>query len=79
MHVWNNSGKINNLYRVKSDMIVTNFTSNFAEFSRKEKFKHRTLYEAGTNYNDKFWITNNSIQLTPEEEAIVKEIEAGSN
>ena len=79
MHVWNNSGKINNLYRVKSDMIVTNFTSNFAEFSRKEKFKHRTLYEAGTNYKDKFWLTNNSIQLTPEEEAIVKEIEAGSN
>lgn len=78
MHVWNNSGSINNVYRVKSDMIVTNFTSNFAEFSRKEKFKHRTLYEGGTNYTNKFWLTNNSIQLTAEEEAIVKEIEAGS-
>ncbi|MGV3458953.1 MAG: carboxypeptidase-like regulatory domain-containing protein [Flavobacterium sp.] len=79
MHVWNNSGSINNVYRVKSDMIVTNFTSNFADFSRKEKFKHRTLYERGTNYKDKFWLTNNSIQLTAEEEAIVKEIEAGSD
>lgn len=78
MHVWNNSGKINNVYRVKSDMIVTNFTSDFAEFSRKEKFGHKSLYEAGTNYKDKFWLTNNSIQLTPEEEAIVKEIETGS-
>lgn len=78
MHVWNNSGSINNVYRVKSDMIVTKFTSNFAEFSRKEKFKHRTLYEGGTNYTEKFWLTNNSIQLTEEEEAIVKTIEAGS-
>jgi hypothetical protein len=78
MHVWNNSGKINNVYRVKSDMVVTNFTSNFAEFNKKDKFKEKSLYEAGTNYKDKFWLTNNSIQLTPEEEAIVKEIEAGS-
>lgn len=79
MHVWNNSGSVNNVYRVKSDMIVTNFTSNFAEFSRMEKFRHKSLYEAGTNYKDKFWLTNNSIQLTSEEETIVKEIEAGSN
>jgi len=79
MHVWNNKGTINNVYRVKSDMIVTNFTSSFAEFSRKDKFKEKSLYEAGTNYKDKFWLTNNSIQLTPEEETIVKEIEAGSN
>ena len=59
----------------KSDLIVTNFSSNLAAFSKKEKYREKSLYYRGTNYTDEFWKKNNSIQLTAEEEAIIKSLQ----
>lgn len=59
----------------KSDLIVTNFSSNLAAFTRKEKYKEKALYTRGTNYSEEFWKKNNSIQLTAQEEQIIKSLQ----
>jgi len=77
-HIYDIRCDLENTYITKGDLIVTNFTTDFDRFSSREEYPHQNLYSAGTNYTDKFWLSNNSIQLTPEEEAIVKEIETQS-
>ncbi|RYJ44407.1 carboxypeptidase-like regulatory domain-containing protein [Flavobacterium beibuense] len=59
----------------KSDLIVTNFTNDLTSFNKKEKYRERGLYEAGTNYIDEFWKKNNSILLTSQEEEIIKSLQ----
>jgi hypothetical protein len=77
-HIYDTDNDIQNVYITKGDLMVTNFTADFDRFRNREEYPHQNLYSAGTNYTDKFWLANNSIQLTPEEEAIVKEIESQS-
>lgn len=77
-HIYDIERNIQNAYAVKGDLIVTNFKTDFDRFKTRQEYPHQNLYAAGTNYTDKFWLNNNSIQLTPEEEAIVKAIEAQS-
>lgn len=77
-HIYDTDRDIQNAYITKGDLIVTNFTTDFDRFSHSEEYPYLNLYAAGTNYKDKFWLNNNSIQLTPEEEAIIKQIEAQS-
>ncbi|MCR5862215.1 carboxypeptidase-like regulatory domain-containing protein [Flavobacterium sp. J372] len=36
MHIWTDNGSVNNVYRVKSDMIVTNFTPDPSNFTMKK-------------------------------------------
>lgn len=58
----------------KSDLIVTNFTSDLSSFNKKEKYRDKDLYQAGTNYTEEFWKKNNSILLTTEEEEIISSL-----
>lgn len=60
----------------KSDLVVTNFTNDLTSFNKKEKYRDRGLYEAGTNYTEEFWKKNNSILLTAEEEDIIRSLQA---
>ncbi|RWW98859.1 carboxypeptidase-like regulatory domain-containing protein [Flavobacterium cerinum] len=59
----------------KSDLIVTNFTSDLSSFNKKERYKDKALYDHGSNYTENFWLKNNSLLLTKEEERIIKSIE----
>ena len=58
----------------KSDLIVTNFSKDLSSFNKKEKYTDKGLYQRGTKFTDKFWLNNNSILLTAEEEEIIKSI-----
>lgn len=59
----------------KSDLIVTNFTLDLSSFNKKERYKDKALYDRGSNYTENFWLKNNSLLLTKEEERIIKSIE----
>ncbi|NDI99713.1 carboxypeptidase-like regulatory domain-containing protein [Flavobacterium sp. LaA7.5] len=59
----------------KSDLIVTNFSSDLLSFNNKEKYNEKGLYQRGNNYSEDFWLSNNSILLTDEEEQIIKNIQ----
>jgi hypothetical protein len=59
----------------KSDLIVTNFSSDLTSFNKKEKYRDKALYERGNKYTENFWLKNNSIVLTAQEEQIIKSLE----
>ena len=60
----------------KSDLLVTNFSNDLTSFDKKEKYKEKGLYQRGNKYTDEFWLKNNSIQLTAQEEEIIKSLTA---
>jgi hypothetical protein len=60
----------------KSDLLVTNFSNDLSSFDKKEKYKEKGLYQRGNKYTDKFWLQNNAIQLTAQEEDIIKSLQA---
>lgn len=70
-----NKRTINEDFKFRSDLIVTNFTTDVVKFNKKERYKEKSLYENGTKYTEKFWVGNNSIVLTAEEESILKSLE----
>ncbi|OYQ31858.1 hypothetical protein CHU92_15295 [Flavobacterium cyanobacteriorum] len=70
-----NKRTINEDFKFRSDLIVTNYTADAARFNKKEKYKERLLYENGNNYTEKFWVGNNAILLNSEEEQIIKSLE----
>ena len=59
----------------RSDLLVTNYAKDNLEYSRKDLFKKKHLYEKPTQYTDKFWQKNNAIVLTAEEERIIDALE----
>lgn len=70
-----NKRSINENFKFRSDLIVTNFTTDPVKFNKKERYKEKSLYENGSKYTGKFWVGNNSILLTEEEENILKSLE----
>ncbi|GGB68280.1 hypothetical protein GCM10007424_05370 [Flavobacterium suaedae] len=73
LHIWNRN--YDKSYKYTSDIIVTNVSEDVSSFSDEKKYKKRSLYENGNNYTSKFWQGNNSLVLTPNEEAIIKQLE----
>lgn len=71
VHTWNKN--YDNAYKFTSDVIVTGSTEDLSTFNGR--YRHRSLYEAGTNYSEKFWLNNNAVLLTPEEESIIESLE----
>lgn len=59
----------------KSDLIVTNFSSDLSSFNSKEKYREKGLYQRGNNFSEEFWLSNNSILLTDEEEEIIRSMQ----
>lgn len=55
-----------------NDLIVVNYKTENILFNKRKKYKERSLYENGNNYNTEFWKNNNAIPLTKEEENIIK-------
>lgn len=74
IHIWNKK-RFNDVLKFKSDLVVTGFNANVPDLARNEKYKEKSLYENGNNYSEKFWLKNNSIVLTQQEEQIIKSLE----
>jgi hypothetical protein len=70
-----NKKSVNENFKFRSDLIVTSYTTDVVKFNKKEKYKEKSLYENGNKYTEKFWLKNNSIVLTAEEENILKSLE----
>lgn len=72
MHFWNNK-KVDGRIRFLSDLIVTDIQVGQIEEEEKiERYKHKSLYKRGNKFSTKFWLSNNSLLLTDEEEKIIK-------
>ncbi|MBL4559556.1 MAG: hypothetical protein JKX79_01090 [Labilibaculum sp.] len=72
MHFWNNK-KVDGRIRFLSDLIVTDIqVGQIEEEEKRERYKHKSLYKRGNQFSTKFWLSNNSLLLTDEEEKIIK-------
>ena len=74
VHIWNKK-RFNDVLKFKSDLVVTGYSGTVPDLARDDKYKEKSLYENGNNYSDKFWLKNNSIVLTSQEEQIIKSLE----
>jgi hypothetical protein len=59
----------------RSDLIVTNFGIDDLSYNKNDVYKEKDLYSRGNKYTDKFWLKNNSIVLTAEEEQVIAALE----
>ncbi|PCH68301.1 MAG: hypothetical protein COC06_09820 [Bacteroidales bacterium] len=71
MHFWNKK-KIDGTIRFLSDLIVTDIQVGKVEEKKIKSYKHKSLYKRGNQFKTKFWLSNNSLLLTDEEEKIIK-------
>ncbi len=73
-HAWNKFN-YDNLYAFKSDLIITDYTDNIADFESKKKYSGKDLYQRGNKYTEEYWTKNNSLLLTEREEQIIQYIQ----
>ncbi|WP_461632629.1 carboxypeptidase-like regulatory domain-containing protein [Labilibaculum euxinus] len=71
MHFWNNK-KVDERMRFLSDLIVTDIQVGQIVEEKIKSYKHKSLYKRGNQFDTKFWLSNNSLLLTNEEERIIK-------
>ena len=71
MHFWNKK-KIDETITFLSDLIVTDIQVGKLEEKKRKSYKHKSLYKRGNQYDTEFWLSNNSLMLTDEEERIIK-------
>jgi hypothetical protein len=74
--VWNK--KRNDIMESYSDLIVTNFIKEEMNYSKKDIYTKNRLYDKPSNYKENFWLNNNAIVLTNEEEKIIASLENAS-
>lgn len=70
-HFWNKK-KIDETIRFLSDLIVTDIQVGKVEEKKMKSYKHKSLYKRGNQFDTKFWLSNNSLMLTDEEEKIIE-------
>ena len=63
----------------KSDLIVTDFIKEDYTYNKKEVYDKKYLFKKPSQYKDKFWLKNNAIVLTAEEEKIIDDLEKESS
>lgn len=71
MHFWNKK-KIDETIRFLSDLIVTDIRVGKIEEKKIKSYKYKSLYKRGNQFKTKFWLSNNSLMLTDEEEKIIQ-------
>jgi hypothetical protein len=58
-----------------SDLLVNrSILTSFDPITNKNAFNKKSLYSLGNNYQSNYWNDQNTIQLTSEEEKIVKQL-----
>lgn len=66
--------KVNISYYTSTDLIVTGYKANVNKVDKAERFRERTLYNAGKNYNEEYWKTKNSLLLTKKDQEILNKL-----
>ena len=76
--IWNKK-KYNEIIEYKSDLVVTDYKKDDLTYNKKSVYNDRSLYERGNQYTDKFWLKNNSMVLTDEEQQVITRLEQESS
>jgi len=72
---WNNK-KFDHTFLFTSDLVANSFLqSGFEPVSNKEAYNRKALYPLGSNFHSAYWKDQNTIQLTEEEENIIKSLQ----
>ena len=78
LKIWNKK-KYNEIIEYKSDLVVTDYKKDDLTYNKKAVYNDRSLYERGNQYTDKFWLKNNSMVLTDEEQQVITRLEQESS
>ncbi len=70
-----NFASIKDNWYFESILVVTDYQTENIKMDKIKKYKYRSLYENGNEYISEFWKNNNAIQLTKEEEKIIKSLD----
>jgi hypothetical protein len=76
--IWNKK-KYNEVIEYKSDLVVTDYKKDDLNYNKKSVYNDKSLYERGNHYTDKFWLKNNSMVLTDEEQQVITRLEQESS
>ncbi|MFM9989142.1 carboxypeptidase-like regulatory domain-containing protein [Flavobacterium sp.] len=76
--IWNKK-KYNEVIEYKSDLVVTDYKKDDFNYNKKSVYNDKSLYERGNHYTDKFWLKNNSMVLTDEEQQVITRLEQESS
>lgn len=66
---------LDEMVEYKSDLVVTDFSTDNFSYDKKQLYKKKQLYRKPTSYFNAFWVGNNAIVLTEKEEATIKSLE----
>jgi hypothetical protein len=61
-------------FELMSDLVTTDYKEGEFDFDRSKRYKERSLFAAGNNFTEKYWLTNNIYLLSDTEEKVLKEL-----
>ena len=62
-------------YEFTSDFVMMDYKEGEFELNKKDRYKNKSIFEAGNNFQSEYWKTNNIMLLTSKEEKIIKSLE----
>jgi len=62
-------------YEFTSDFVMMDYKEGEFELDKKDRYKNKSIFEAGNNFQSEYWKTNNIMLLTSKEEKIIKSLE----
>ena len=65
---------IDDLFRFTSDVVVTSATTDYQTLEKKKKYQKTSLYERDEEPKSDFWINNNGVMLTKEQQEILNKV-----
>jgi len=71
----NMKNKLNDNFDFTSDNVVMDYKEGEFELDKKQRYKEKSLFAAGTKYTEEYWKTSNALLLTAEEEKVIKSLE----
>ena len=65
---------IDDLFRFTSDVVVTSATTDYQTLEKKKKYQKTSLYERDEKPKANFWLNNNGVMLTKEQQEILNKV-----
>ncbi len=70
----NKKTTIDDLFRFTSDVVVTSATTEYIDLDKNIKYKKTSLYERDQEPKSDFWLNNNGVTLTKEQQEILNNV-----
>lgn len=67
--------KLDDTFDFTSDNIVMDYKEGEFDLDKKQRYKEKSLFAAGTKFTEEYWKTSNALLLTAEEEKVIKSLE----